>query len=146
MEDEIIYFAYGSNMNTKKFKEIIKLAEKMGIGKIEDRRLVFNKKSNDGSTKANLKYQKGNSVWGVIYRIDIDDLKKLDRKEGGYSRKEFDIVTGRGVKISAYIYISDKIIENKLPYNWYVNHIIKGAKENNLPADYIKSLEGVKYK
>jgi hypothetical protein len=54
MEDKVIYFAYGSNMNTKNFKDIFKSSERIGVGKIEDMRLIFNKESKDGSTKANL--------------------------------------------------------------------------------------------
>jgi hypothetical protein len=29
------------------------------------------------------------------------------------------------------------------PYDWYKYHVVTGAKENNLPADYVSMLEGV---
>jgi hypothetical protein len=29
------------------------------------------------------------------------------------------------------------------PFHWYKEHVVRGAKEHNLPAEYIKTIEAV---
>jgi hypothetical protein len=65
----------------------------------------------------------------------------LDRAEGvgkGYAEKDVLLTAQDGSLISAVTYIATKINESLKPYTWYVNHVLVGAREAQLPQDYIE--------
>lgn len=138
---KVIYFAFGSNMRTEKIRLQVQSATSLGIARILDKRFVCNKESLDGSAKANLVNSKGSIVWGVLFEIDSEELKKLDKAEGGYKRVLITTLDSQNNHIKAFTYISDKTVKNNLPYDWYKNLIIEGAYEHRLPKDYIEYLK-----
>jgi len=140
MSGKVIYFAYGSNMLTSKIKEVAPSAKAMGRAKLENYRLAVNKKSVDGSSKANLTKSAGDAVWGVLYEMDEGDLNRLDRSEGGYLRISIEVKANESGQVKAFVYLSSKLT-NSLPYHWYKRLIVDGAREHNLPAAYIDFLE-----
>src|SRR5713226_8689269 len=79
-------FAYGSNMASDRLQLRAPFIRIHGCAKVPDKRMICNKKSDDGSAKANLVDEPGNEVWGVLYEIDSSDFAKLDRAEIGYKR------------------------------------------------------------
>lgn len=137
----IFYFAYGSNMKTEKMESCIPSSKVIGCARIPDKRLVFNKKSVDSSTKANLADSAGDVVWGILYEFDRKELDKSDRVEGGYQRYAVQVLTDQNKYVTAFTYISKKIVSNILPYEWYKKLIIEGAYEHQLPKDYIEYLK-----
>lgn len=137
------YFAYGANMSTGWLKRCVPSAKPLGHAKLLDKRLVCNKESIDGSGKANLANSLGDAVWGVLYEIDLAELAKLDRVEGGYTRVSLEVITNQGSSIKAYVYISCKLTDDARPYDWYKELMIKGAREHQLPAPYVKFLEQI---
>lgn len=58
--------------------------------------LRFNKRSKDGSGKANIEPRDGGTVWGVFYVISAADLTVLDKGEGGYARIRRRVVRHSG--------------------------------------------------
>ncbi len=48
-------------------------------------RLTFNKRGSDGTGKANIEEDPQGEVWGVVYRMSEEALKKMDRCEGAGS-------------------------------------------------------------
>ena len=140
MKNKVKYFAYGSNMNTDRIKGRISSAECIGIGKLNDYKLVCNKKSTDGSAKANVEEKEDAEVWGVIFEINKNDLVFLDRIERGYKRIEVKIKMGDSV-INVYTYSSGNITKDKRVFSDYKGHIVSGAEENNLPKEYIERLK-----
>jgi len=134
----MIYFAYGSNMKFERISERIKDVEYIDIGCLFDYKLLCNKKSVDGTGKANIVYSPDDIVWGVLFGMDDNYANKLDRIEQGYDRERFEINTDSG-KINANAYISTNITDS-LPSNSYKNHIVQGAIEHNLPDEYIEYL------
>jgi len=89
------YFAYGSNMVSKRMCERIPEAEVVGIARLPDWKLAWDKISTDGSGKANLVKElvkeKKSEVWGVIYRCPEQKMPDLDKVEGGYQRLEVTV-------------------------------------------------------
>jgi gamma-glutamylcyclotransferase (GGCT)/AIG2-like uncharacterized protein YtfP len=79
-------FAYGSNMSSHRLRAHLPRARSRGRGWLEDKRLLCNKPTQDGSGKANLVEEAGSKVWGVLYEIERDDWPILDRYEPDYSR------------------------------------------------------------
>lgn len=136
-----IIFAYGSNMNEEWLRSRAPSAEVIGRARLPNKRMVCNKKGKDGSGKANLVDSPKDVVWGVLYEIDSAELERLDKAEGGYQRTTLQILTEQGNTIEAEVYISTKLTNDATPYNWYKDLILKGAREHQLPEDYLEYLE-----
>ena len=83
-------------------------------------------------------------MYGVIYSIHKNDLKRLDSFEdlnGGYKKEDVDIAIANGEKVKAFTYIATNIEKSLLPFSWYKYHVLHGAVENNLPPDYISFID-----
>lgn len=140
-------FAYGSNMYYRRIKERVSSVKKISNVFIKGYLLSFNKKSIDGSSKANIIYT-GDSediVWGVLYEISNTDKPKLDRFEGlgkGYEETSMDFTDSENKKHKAKVYIASEndIVENLCPYDWYKKFIVHGASENKFPIKYIEQI------
>ena len=136
-----IIFAYGSNMYTKKLRSSTPSAKVIGRARLLGKRMVCNKKSKDGSGKANLVDSPGNVVWGVLYEIDSAELDKLDKAEGSYQRTTLQVLNEQGNTITAEVYISTKVTTDPTPYDWYKNLILQGARKHRLPKDYLEYIK-----
>src|SRR3990167_6529353 len=80
------YFAYGSNMLTRRLraKKQAPSAKPIGIGYVAGRRLTFDKVSQDGSGKCDAEAtgKKTDRVYGVIFEIALTDKVALGKAEG----------------------------------------------------------------
>lgn len=137
----ILYFAYGSNMCTKRLYSRIGSARARGQGFVTDKTVLFNKRSADGSGKANLSFSPGRTAWGVLYEIETHDVNTLDRVEGGYDRVLVQVYRPTGDLVVAVTYVSTRLTKEPAASEWYKRLIIQGAREHNLPREYIAYLE-----
>jgi gamma-glutamylcyclotransferase len=147
MADKFIYFAYGSNMLTRRLRKRTSSAVVIETGFIEGHRLTFDKASSDGSGKCNITptSNPGERVYGVLFEIECSEAENLDNAEGigrGYKKCEFQVTTKRG-RVGAVAYIADKSDPRLLPYDWYKEFVIAGAIEQRLPEDYTATLRHV---
>lgn len=140
---KILYFAYGSNMSSARLRSRVTSAELMGPAFLKDVRMLFNKCSKDGSGKANLVESPGDVTWGVLHEIDVQDLDKLDKVEGGYDRVTVQVWKSDGNVVKSVTYITTNLTDDPRAYEWYKEYILAGAKESNIPKDYIAYLEGL---
>ena len=143
-------FCYGSNMNTERITERCSSSRFISRAKVNGWKLLFNKRSKDKSGKANLIYTGDKSlVWGVIFDISEDQKPILDKAEGlgnGYDEYKLIVINDLGEEIECVCYIAtdEKYLDNNLkPYDWYKEYCLIGAKQHNLPEDYILTLDGV---
>ena len=143
-------FCYGSNMNTERITERCSSSRFISRAKVNGYKLLFNKRSKDKSGKANLIYTGDKSlVWGVIFDISEDQKPILDKAEGlgkGYDEYKLIVINDLGEEIECVCYIAtdEKYLDNNLkPYDWYKEYCLIGAKQHNLPEDYILTLESV---
>ncbi|OGI41313.1 MAG: hypothetical protein A2593_02440 [Candidatus Moranbacteria bacterium RIFOXYD1_FULL_44_9] len=135
------YFAYGSNMLRERLEKRVDGVIDLGIGKLTGYKVVFNKKSKDGSGKANIYQDDRFSVLGVIYELSQSQLETLDIRELGYARHQIEAESDNGIiKAETYVAIPSEIDDNLKPTEDYLMFLIKGAKEHNLPSEYIDSL------
>lgn len=149
------YFAYGEKMFTPQLQAIVPNASVMGVAKIRGYKLFFHSKGHDDpSGKCNIIPVRDLSceVMGVLYEIAPAERHLLDRCEHlGYGIQETTL------KVSplnddndnpdqfAFTYIANKenVFEDLIPFSWYKDLIISGAREHHLPEDYIKHLENM---
>ncbi len=145
-----IYFAYGSNMHPQRMKKRVSSAEAVGIARLKKYSLCFNKRSwKDGSGKCNAFYT-GNlcdEVIGVIYRILRSDKSVLDTYEGvgkGYDVHNINVLHDNKER-AVFTYIAEEVhIDDMLvPYSWYKQYVVHGARHHGLPESYIQSLNSV---
>ncbi len=144
------YFAYGSNMCTNRLRQRVPSCRRFAVATLGGYNLKFHKRSTDGSGKCNAfrTGNEGNRVLGVVYEIDDSQKPALDEAEGlgkGYNETPAQVLSQGRETIAACMYIADpNYIDDSLrPYTWYKDFVVQGAREHELPAEYVRELETV---
>ena len=148
LPDPIWYFAYGSNMNERLFRErrhMTPIATR--IGRLADHRLVFTVAGGMRpglSAPANIVDAPGRSVHGVLYQLPLHQFARLDNSEGRqYDYLWTGVEDGAGQRVSAVTYkVPQAVIEGK-PGRRYFAMIREAALQRDLPADYIAMLDQI---
>ncbi len=140
----VIYFAYGSNMDVKQLKERIGDSfEILGPAVLKDYALKFNKISVKRGGCANIEPAKGEEVWGILFKLNEEQIRKLDVFEGApyhYRRVNVKVQTKKGENLEAVTYVACEEFkrEGLRPSEDYLKHLLS-AKEM-LPESYVKKL------
>lgn len=145
----VISLAYGSNLHPFRLTQRVPSAKAIGVVPMQGKRLAFHKRSDDGSGKC-LFYEAGgaeNMMFGVAYEIDAAEKPLLDELEGlgkGYNEQQVSFplngVTRQGL---VYVAASTHISATLVPYTWYKDMVVLGARYHQLPADYVAKIEVV---
>ena len=148
------YFVYGSNLLEEQLRTRLSDIDENYLQRercsLKGYEFTYNKRSTDGTSKANLIKTENGIVEGVAILILEEKLDEfINEYEKGYVKTEIQIQTDNNKNenpqftFKAYTCISDNIISVP-PADDYVSKIIKGAFENDLPQEYIKKyLENV---
>ena len=143
------YFSYGSNMSSKRLVNRVPSAKKMDTGLLQKHQLAFHKVSNvDGTAKCDALETRNpqHCIYGVLYDLDPKEKTVLDHIEGlgkGYEIKNVQIQTLSGPVITAFTYYATNTNPQLKPLDWYKEHVLRGAIENDLPSQYIQTIEKV---
>lgn len=146
--DELLYFAYGSNMSSRRLRHRVPSARVLDTAVLAGHRLAWHKKGTDGSGKCDIPAAGDDDVvYGVLYAIDPAHKPRLDRAEGlgvSYEIKHVDLWRlGRDEPATALTYYAIRIDPTYVPYDWYRDHVLIGAREHGLPGRYIRRIESV---
>lgn len=148
LPDPIWYFAYGSNMNERLFRERRHMTPlESRIGRLDGYRLCFTVGGGmrpGVSAPANIVAAPGGVVYGALYLLPLRKFARLDNSEGkqyDYLRTEVEDAAGNRVPTVTY----------KVPYDTpdgrpgrrYFELIREAARQRGLPADYIAFLDAV---
>ena len=138
------YFAYGSNMSLARLRGRAPSAVSLGPHELRGHDLRFHKAGRDGSAKCDAFHtgREDDLVLGVLFDIDPADKALLDAAEGlgdGYEETVVTVVSTEGIPVAAMTYVATRIDANFRPYSWYLNHVLVGAREASMPANYIES-------
>ena len=143
------YFAYGSNMLTKRLRKRCTTAERVDKAEVAEYVLEFSKKSKDKSGKATLRSAPGGSdqACGVLFEIENTERSALDRAEGpGYTRhNDFTVRLANSRECRTICYLAKTLTEDLKPYDWYLALVIAGAREHRLDDDYVARLSQCDY-
>lgn len=136
-------------MCVPRIQERVPNAIPLKTGCVRNRRLVFHKKSVDGSAKADALYSANQEelIWGVVYQITAHEKSVLDQHEflgTGYNEVLAHVESGTSV-IEAWMYVArTSALDGSLkPYCWYREYVRIGAIHHGLPLDYIRAIEQV---
>ena len=123
-------------------------AQPLGAAALPGYVLRWHKRSTkDGSGKCDIVKSDaiGAITYGVIYEIPDHEKSKLDRAEGlgsGYKQVEIE-VSRDGRPVAAVAYVATDVDTTLKPFDWYHAHVVDGAVEHGLPAEYIAGLRSV---
>lgn len=142
------YFAYGSNMSLNRIQQRTPSAIPLGTFSLSEHQLVFHKHGRDNSAKCDAFYTRdpSNNIFGRLYEIDAPEKAILDQAEGlgnGYEEKVIRVSNSRGNIVKAFTYYAIDINESLKPFTWYKQHVLVGAREADLPIEYIGVIESI---
>jgi hypothetical protein len=146
--EHVWYFIYGSNLNENRIKERLKnLGDRYFALErcvLNDYEFVYNKRSRDDSAKANIQKKEGAVVEGIAVLLLKTTINKFFEKyEQGYVQQEVNIKQVKNSSQPSNSYykavtcISDKLTSAH-PKAEYVNIILEGAEERQLPQAYVE--------
>ena len=143
------YFAYGSNMARAIFVETRRMEPLETLsGWLDGYRLSFNIPIGPGERGvANVIAEPDGRTHGVVYQLTHADFERLDASEGVsfglYRRIPVNIVTAKRGVIEAWTYRSSVVTDGRKPSLRYRQLLIDGARENELPLEYLQYLEAL---
>lgn len=148
----MLYFAYGSNMDEQRVKAANRCPNARFIfnALLPGYRLGFSHGDEPGSCAADAIPEPNSALWGVVYDITESDRRQLDAREGiatrTYRPKEVLVHphgdTEQRVMVLTYA-AHDPRGSEQLPTQEYLNHLLRGARQKSLPAEYVAQLEGL---
>jgi gamma-glutamylcyclotransferase len=144
---DFLYFAYGSNMSSRRLTAPGRApsATRVTVGYVPGRRLTFDKfstRDRSGKCDCEATGDPAELVYGVVYRIAALERAALDAAEGlhkGY-RGEILTVIAEDATHRALVYVATDKRPGLTVFDWYLEHVLRGATENGLPPDYVESL------
>ncbi|MGI8894656.1 MAG: gamma-glutamylcyclotransferase family protein [Casimicrobiaceae bacterium] len=148
LPDPIWYFAYGSNMNERLFRERRHMTWlEARVGRLHEYRLAFS--IGDGmkpgvSAPANIVEAPGEIVYGALYRLPLRKFARLDNSEGrqyDYLWTEAEDLAGNPLPVVTYKVPG--VAREGRPGPAYLNSIREAARQRGLPAEYIALLDRV---
>jgi cation transport regulator ChaC len=146
LADPIWYFAYGSNMNERLFRERRHMVwREARVGRLHGYRLVFSVMGGmkpGVSAPANIVEGPGRTVHGVLYLLPLRKFARLDNSEG----KQYDYLWAEvedeaGNRVRAVTFKVPHAAPEGKPGLAYLNLIREAARQRGFPADYIDFLD-----
>jgi hypothetical protein len=134
----MLHFAYGSNMHRAIMRKHAPAAVPLGVGRLANYRFVI---TADGY--ASIEPAPAKMVLGMLWRLTPRDRVTLDLWEniaGGLYRAAHLPIQFAGRHVSALVYLARRRPEGE-PKPGYMEIVVKAARELELPADYMTSLE-----
>ena len=148
VSDPVWYFAFGSNMNERLFKERRHMTPiETRIARLDGYRLCFTVGGGRRpriSAPANIVEAPGEIVYGVLYLLPLRKFARLDASEGRqYAYLWTGVADAAGSVIPAVTYKVTYPAREGRPSLPYLNVIREAARQRGLPADYVAFLDGV---
>ncbi|OGA62883.1 MAG: hypothetical protein A3G81_13275 [Betaproteobacteria bacterium RIFCSPLOWO2_12_FULL_65_14] len=146
--DPIWYFAYGSNMNERLFRERRHMTWlEARVGRLKGYRLAFTVAGGmrpGMSAPANIVPQAGGVVYGALYLLPLRKFARLDNSEG----KQYDYLWTDaedlvGNRLTVLTYSVPHAAPEGRPGLRYLNLIREAARERGVPTEYIAFLDRV---
>jgi len=132
--EPIIYFAYGANLNLDGMNNRCPGNKPLSKAVLKNYRFMF-------KSVADIEEAANHSVHGALYEITKEHLRSLDRFEGYprlYIRKTVPVITEDGGEIQAVVYQMTDRNHYSSPCLGYLNIILSGCRQWQLPDEYIQ--------
>lgn len=148
MPDPIWYFAYGSNMNERLFRERRHMTPvETRIGRLDGYRLCFSIGGGmrpGTSAPADIVEAPGHAVHGVLYLLPLREFARLDASEGRQYAHLWTVVEdSAGLRLPVVTYKTPWPAPEGRPGRRYLEMVREAARQRGLPANYVAFLDGV---
>ena len=138
------YFAYGSNLDHKQMSRRCPKSRFIKRVYLPNYKIIFDgyEPKREGAV-GNVLGTANSVVWGGLFEISESDLKSLDKAEDypwDYQRELLEVFDDNNISYSAYVY---KRVGRPLgkPSKQYIEVILKGMNDCNLPQEYITNFQ-----
>lgn len=136
--EEILYFAYGSNINLEQMEHRCPDAQIVGPVTLENYELQFR-----GHGFATVAPKEGSVVHGLLWKLPPVSEQTLDRYEGyprHYTKEQVPVRTADGAAVSVMVYVMAEPLcrQPALPSPYYFLAIQRGFEANGLPLGALK--------
>jgi gamma-glutamylcyclotransferase (GGCT)/AIG2-like uncharacterized protein YtfP len=144
-----LYFAYASNMDAALMTRTCPGHRVLGVAELREHRLAFTRRSaRTGSGVADVLAAPGESVWGVLYEIDDEQLAAIDQKEGNgwaYQRRVLEVrLREDGSEHAAHAFaVITPDADHVAPSEEYLGLILAAARSRGLPSGYLAALDAL---
>lgn len=140
------YFAYGSNLHPERLRRRTPSAVLVTTSELPGWRLSFEKRGRDGSAKATITPadEPDLSVHGAVYEVAMAEKRRLDRIEGlnkGYH--EYVLSLPDAGEVWTYRADTGYTYPSLVPFRWYRDLVVLGARYHGFPAAYIDAIAGL---
>lgn len=161
-----IYFGYGSNLWRSQMEQRCPTSEYLGIARLNDYKWIINERGYANVVQIDRHHSDTNTakayedeVWGLVYTLQANDEKRLDRNEGvpfAYTKEtiecDFWAVKGGAAQANAtekpertdmLVYINRDMVEPSEPKREYIyrmNMGIKDAVKQGVPEEYVDAV------
>jgi len=133
------YFAYGSNMDSRQMRVRCRGAYFVGVARLRDFEFRINRRG-----VATIVQRDRSDVYGVLWKISQPDERSLDAYEGvlygTYEKRFVEVETGPHNLVRALAYVA-RDSSRGVPRPDYLERIVTAAKEHQLPARYVETLD-----
>jgi hypothetical protein len=133
------YFAFGSNMSSRRLVARVGTIVVVGRAVLPNYRHRFSKRGSDGTGKGNIEPGSGASVHGVLYRLTLGQIEVLTRYEDGYRRRPVQVRTSASLE-SAWTFIASAPERCIAPAPLYIEHYWAGIREHGIPVSYMNAI------
>jgi hypothetical protein len=86
----------------------------------------------------------GEAVWGVVYQLSPADFQPIDdaQRRARYVENHVTVIDTDGTQHEASVYVAEAdVIDDSLkPTRSYRDPIVRAARANGLPDDYVEQL------
>lgn len=151
-DEPVWYFAYGSNMHDSAFRERRRMQpSEWRVGKVPGYRLRFNLSGRPvgRAAPANIAADPDSEVWGVLYRITLRELVRLNSTEGVPGPRYQPVLLAAeddaGNALSVVGYVAEGDEEDGNPSLRYITLLREGARHYGLPEHWIAHLDSVRH-
>ena len=144
-QNETWYFSYGSNLSKQQMLRRTGSVPMSRLACLANYRLAFRKVLASEDVYATIVPNKEAIVHGAAYLCSPHAMSQLDLLEGVaencYRRELVEVTTHAGDVLSCIVYVGEAFsVEDSVPSSNYLNLILRGAEEHQLPVDYIESI------
>ena len=137
------YAAYGSNLHPLRLSGRLSSARLVGTSFLSDWSLRFHKRSLDKSGKCNI-VSGGNGIHIAIFDISRTDKTLLDRIEGlGSGYTQISLAVPEVGECMSYAAEGSFVDDSLVPYEWYKELVLLGARAHSFPTKYLDDIERV---
>ena len=154
-EEGTLYFGYGSNLDWDDWQAWCEGKKLRSEGLLElspcwlpnySMKFHYFSNSREGGAADVVETGRGHAVPGVLFRMNDDTLRAMDRKEGvkagAYARRKVEVILPNGTFVEALTYcVTEKRREGRFiqPTTFYCDLIENGLRKRKLPIGELKN-------